>query len=127
MIRRPPRSTRPDTLFPYPTLFRSVPQLYVGHGDTPMRLAGFRRVTLGPGETRRVVFVAEPRVVADYDIALPGWRIAGGAYRVAVGHDAAARAERKSVVEGKSGSVSGDSGGGRYLKTKKKHHKHIKT
>src|SRR3546814_13961620 len=92
MIRRPPRSTRPDTLFPYPTLFRSVPQLYVGHGDTPMRLAGFRRVTLGPGETRRVVFVAEPRVVADYDIALPGWRIAGGAYRVAVGHDAADRA-----------------------------------
>src|SRR3546814_3908421 len=66
--------------------------IYVGHGDTPMRLAGFRRVTLGPGETRRVVFVAEPRVVADYDIALPGWRIAGGAYRVAVGHDAADRA-----------------------------------
>src|SRR3546814_2393985 len=24
MIRRPPRSTRPDTLLPYPTLFRSV-------------------------------------------------------------------------------------------------------
>src|SRR3546814_6932231 len=23
MFRRPPRSTRPDTLFPYPTLFRS--------------------------------------------------------------------------------------------------------
>src|SRR3546814_7168112 len=27
MIRRPPRSTRTDTLFPYTTLFRSVPQL----------------------------------------------------------------------------------------------------
>src|SRR3546814_2604081 len=25
MIRRPPRSTRTDTLFPYPTLFRSWP------------------------------------------------------------------------------------------------------
>src|SRR3546814_7020659 len=25
MIRRPPRSTRTDTLFPYPTLFRSCP------------------------------------------------------------------------------------------------------
>src|SRR3546814_9492862 len=25
MIRRPPRSTRTDTLFPYPTLFRSSP------------------------------------------------------------------------------------------------------
>src|SRR3546814_12131281 len=27
MIRRPPRSTRTDTLFPYTTLFRSVPVL----------------------------------------------------------------------------------------------------
>src|SRR3546814_5777400 len=27
MIRRPPRSTRTDTLFPYTTLFRSVPCL----------------------------------------------------------------------------------------------------
>src|SRR3546814_3333134 len=27
MIRRPPRSTRTDTLFPYTTLFRSVPWL----------------------------------------------------------------------------------------------------
>src|SRR3546814_17651706 len=28
MIRRPPRSTRPDTLFPYPTRFRSLPAPY---------------------------------------------------------------------------------------------------
>src|SRR3546814_12640366 len=27
MIRRPPRSTRTDTLFPYPTLFRSKEKL----------------------------------------------------------------------------------------------------
>src|SRR3546814_2300839 len=27
MIRRPPRSTRTDTLFPYTTLFRSIPVL----------------------------------------------------------------------------------------------------
>src|SRR3546814_3571827 len=27
MIRRPPRSTRTDTLFPYTTLFRSQPEL----------------------------------------------------------------------------------------------------
>src|SRR3546814_11225523 len=27
MIRRPPRSTRTDTLFPYPTLFRSLNQM----------------------------------------------------------------------------------------------------
>src|SRR3546814_4773526 len=34
MIRRPPRSTRTDTLFPYTTLFRSLP---------PGRPAGDRR------------------------------------------------------------------------------------
>src|SRR3546814_2155884 len=28
MIRRPPRSTRTDTLFPYTTLFRSHPEQY---------------------------------------------------------------------------------------------------
>ncbi|HVI98797.1 MAG TPA: beta-glucosidase [Sphingomonas sp.] len=75
-----------------------VPQLYVGHGDTPMRLADFRRVTLAAGETRRVTFVAEPRVLAEYDIELPGWRIAGGAYRVTVGHDAADRALAASAT-----------------------------
>src|SRR3546814_2470969 len=26
MIRRPPRSTRTDTLFPYPSIFRSLPR-----------------------------------------------------------------------------------------------------
>src|SRR3546814_2940222 len=31
MLRRPPRSTRPDTLFPYTTLFRSLPGDAVGH------------------------------------------------------------------------------------------------
>src|SRR3546814_6352506 len=31
MKRRPPRSTRPDTLFPYTTLFRSVPKLLQQH------------------------------------------------------------------------------------------------
>src|SRR3546814_7456552 len=35
MIRRPPRSTRTDTLFPYTTLFRSRLGL-------PLRLAGIR-------------------------------------------------------------------------------------
>src|SRR3546814_14829661 len=30
MIRRPPRSTRTDTLFPYTTLFRSFPRFAVG-------------------------------------------------------------------------------------------------
>ena len=53
-----------------------VPQVYVARegGGGPMRLAAFRRVSLRPGETQRVTLVAEPRVVADYDPRLPGWR-----------------------------------------------------
>src|SRR3546814_17693018 len=31
MIRRPPRSTRTDTLFPYTTLFRSIPVVELRH------------------------------------------------------------------------------------------------
>src|SRR3546814_13141153 len=32
MMRRPPRSIRTDTLFPYTTLFRSVENMLVGEG-----------------------------------------------------------------------------------------------
>src|SRR3546814_19570741 len=39
MIRRPPRSTRPDTLFPYTTLFRSLLQ---GRVEVALELAGDR-------------------------------------------------------------------------------------
>ena len=70
-----------------------VPQIYVGRdgGTAPMRLGAFTRVTLKPGETRRITLTAEPRIVADYDTALPGWRIAAGRYRVALARDAADR------------------------------------
>src|SRR3546814_11606556 len=34
MIRRPPRSTRTDTLFPYPTLFRSRPRADIQEAGT---------------------------------------------------------------------------------------------
>ncbi|NBW08331.1 MAG: beta-glucosidase [Caulobacteraceae bacterium] len=67
-----------------------VPQLYVA-ADAPghaRRLAGWSRITLKPGETHRVTITAEPRILAEYDTATPGWRIAAGPYRVHVGHDA---------------------------------------
>src|SRR3546814_4396079 len=35
MIRRPPRSTRTDTLFPYTTLFRSLPGGHAGQVGEP--------------------------------------------------------------------------------------------
>jgi len=67
-----------------------VPQVYVARDGQagPMRLAAFSRVTLAPGETRRVTLTAEPRVIADYETARPGWHIMPGRYRVAVARDA---------------------------------------
>src|SRR3546814_6763643 len=43
MIRRPPRSTRTDTLFPYTTLFRS-PFPHGGGGDDAAAAAGRARL-----------------------------------------------------------------------------------
>ncbi len=47
---------------------------------------------------RRISLTAEPRVIADYDTALPGWRIAPGRYRVAVANDAADRSMVSTVT-----------------------------
>src|SRR3546814_1146387 len=68
MIRRPPRSTRTDTLFPYTTLFRSQPE----HAEEVARpLQG-----LGPGE----LAVAHRRL--DNLVAEPVRRIEGGGRRL---------------------------------------------
>ena len=64
----------------------------------PTCLAGLTRVTVHPGETRRVTLAAEPRVVADHDSALPGGRIAARRYRVALAHDAGDRSTVASAT-----------------------------
>ncbi|KQS54392.1 beta-glucosidase [Brevundimonas sp. Leaf363] len=65
-----------------------TPQLYVTAENGVRRLAGWARVALQPGETRRVTITAEPRILAEYDTALPGWRIAAGPHAVAVARNA---------------------------------------
>src|SRR3546814_3035497 len=67
MIRRPPRSTRTDTLFPYTTLFRSVVQRAARHRSAQRprpraRAARPRafRARAGPHE-RRASGLHEPR------------------------------------------------------------------
>src|SRR3546814_3060385 len=53
MIRRPPRSTRPDTLFPYTTLFRSGPRSLTCR-NAPGRGTGTGRTRAGvPTAPRR--------------------------------------------------------------------------
>ena len=67
-----------------------TPQLYVTAGKRkPMvRLAGFQKVDLAPGQTQRVTLTVEPRILADYDVAKPGWSIAAGSYSLFVGRNA---------------------------------------
>src|SRR3546814_3204785 len=45
MIRRPPRSTLTDTLFPYTTLFRSRPSLGGGPGLRPRHRSRHRQLS----------------------------------------------------------------------------------
>src|SRR3546814_6823713 len=86
MIRRPPRSTRTDTLFPYTTLFRSAACVAVGEqGDAdgadrlrPVgQLEGEAAVAFGPGGELRRAFDAcvEQRLarrdVLDQDTVVP--------------------------------------------------------
>ena len=52
------------------------------------RLIGWVRVALKPGESRRVSVEADQRLLASYDVALPGWRIDAGPVEVWVGTDA---------------------------------------
>lgn len=71
-----------------------TPQVYAlvigSDGKESQRLIGWSRVALAPGETKRVTISADPRLLANYDAALPGWRIAEGKVGVAVGTSAEA-------------------------------------
>src|SRR3546814_5510257 len=66
MIRRPPRSTRTDTLFPYTTLFRSLGRARRARGidDVERHLRRYRR-RRGPGALGRQPGVEFRRIEAD--------------------------------------------------------------
>src|SRR3546814_6589617 len=65
MIRRPPRSTRTDTLFPYTTLFRSV---------GVHRIAKVARLRLRDGDPRRVAVEVDVGGADEGEIVLVGNR-----------------------------------------------------
>jgi beta-glucosidase len=69
---------------------KDVPQVYltIAAGRKMRRLIGFEKVALAPGETRRITVTADPRLLASFDTAQHGWRIAPGSYRIGVGPDA---------------------------------------
>src|SRR3546814_14467091 len=113
MIRRPPRSTRTDTLFPYTTLFRSIDGNHVldGRGQLVCKGRGLHSRPR-PHEKRIVEMLPqlpEPatqcglrhgqKARGDADVAMMVERVEN--------HQVAEREQkdRKSVVKGKSGAV----------------------
>src|SRR3546814_14939411 len=120
MIRRPPRSTRTDTLFPYTTLFRSI-----NFGKWTFILMSEFSASLAPvpsGYRRRYTVDFKRQVVQESMAS--GASIAG----VAMAHGLNAnqlhnwrwqfRRDQQSVVSGKGLSVPVDLGGRRIINKK---------
>jgi beta-glucosidase len=68
-----------------------TPQIYLTAGPKrrQQRLIGWSKVALKPGEAQLVTVTAPQRMLANWDAKAHGWRLDGGAYRLAVGPDAA--------------------------------------
>src|SRR3546814_16903624 len=126
MIRRPPRSTRTDTLFPYTTLFRSGGRVVI---ETAGGASGPGQIDLGPTSiAANGVFAGRIELRADGNISFAG--LTAEAFGLAAPpHNDTATAlaglfiaptgKRKRGVWGKSVSVRVASGVCRITKKKK--------
>jgi beta-glucosidase len=68
-----------------------IPQFYVrrpGDAGFPIRLVGWSKVWLSPGETQRMTLTVDPRLLARFDIAAGEWEIVPGRYTVEAGANA---------------------------------------
>jgi beta-glucosidase len=70
-----------------------VPQAYLvsANGERALRLIGFRRVTLAPGQSTRIDLSVDRRLLGHFDEHSHRWRISAGAYEVAVAPSAVER------------------------------------
>src|SRR3546814_17912706 len=106
MIRRPPRSTRTDTLFPYTTLFRSRMVAAEGERNVPILahigdMTADRRVVL-----RRVFGERQVAVVGEADVAANRWADFAAALARHIASDAP---QRRANRGGAGGSAAFES------------------
>lgn len=71
-----------------------VAQLYLGNPTATVprpgkELKGFERVSLKPGETRRVTLTLDPRAMSYFDESSRSWKQDPGKFTVSVGHSSA--------------------------------------
>jgi beta-glucosidase len=89
-----------------------VAQVYVGHPGArvprpPKELKGFAKVSLRPGETKRVSVTLDGRAFAYYDAGGRSWRIEPGEYEVMVG-----RSSERIELRGKINLSASQAAGG---------------
>jgi beta-glucosidase len=80
-----------------------VVQLYVHPVAPPVarptkELKGFKKVTLAPGESKRVEILLDERAFSYYDPARKGWVVAPGDYEIQVGNSSRSVLLRATVV-----------------------------
>ncbi len=77
----------------------AVPQLYLTarNGAHTLRLVGFSRIPLAPGETQHVTLTIDPRLLADFDAKADDWQVAAGSYSLSLASSAADIDETGSI------------------------------
>ncbi len=78
-----------------------VAQLYLKLPEgstTPIRLIGFQKVMLQPGESRRIRIEAEPKAMASFDTVDKQWKIAEGRYELQLSRSASEPLQSVPVV-----------------------------
>src|SRR3546814_550138 len=106
MIRRPPRSTRPDTLFPYTTFFRS------DRGNVGAAKFARQRVAVGQRALAREVHLFAERQDLSYRRRVVD-RVAGRQQRQRQGQSPGARDQPAARQDEAAHAASSRSGGGR--------------
>jgi Fibronectin type III-like domain len=88
-----------------------VPQLYLGLPEPspsvqqpPRALKGFAKLTLRPGQRRRVTLDLDDRSLAYFDVNAKRFRVAPGCYRVAVGTSSRRTRARMTIGLGRGRS-----------------------
>src|SRR3546814_4096314 len=97
MIRRPPRSTRTDTLFPYTTLFRSNVTRDAGGAR-----CGVEALGIGPDRTETFSYVRIAKILQHDPVARPVWELSiglSGAGEVSIDFDAIADRSEEHTSE----------------------------
>jgi len=72
----------------------AIPQFYLSGpegANIPLRLVGWDRIDLKPGEERPATVSVDPRLLAKFDEGARKWRIRPGAYQLTAGFDSQQR------------------------------------